>query len=531
MRRFLHCMALLLAALILTCCPAALSEEAQEHLRITAYASPGSMVLAQNATLSFLLENLTDQPAVNVVLNDSDNGQHPVGDIAPGESATLSLTHFVSDEDLAAGSIRFSVSHSHAADDETVSLQEVSVTVSRELEQPEVEFTRQISNRYVHAGDELTLVYQVKNTGNVPLINLELSDPLGEYAGTLERLEIGETQTFISHVVLEQSAASTPTLRFSSAFSGQSYNKSLSSASVTLAEEAIFAQLNVDRQQVNYGESVTLTLTLTNGGNVSFTDITLSDSVLGMLENEPLSLASGSAPVTIARSCVIKSDTTFRVHVTGRTDAGTDFSVDTDPVSVSVIRTEGTADLTLSAAPSARTLSEPGMVSFTLTLTNNGQSDLSQVTLREVSRGEIRKFDIIPAGAPTVREQMYDVTENTSFQFAAEITDPDGDVRVVTSDVIDITIAEGGLTPLTTPSTGITGLMQGKMLRIGNVSVYPVMILGALLLLMLLIPLLVISNRRRIRQRNANRAERLKRSELLGRTNRFTPVSRRRKNK
>lgn len=531
-RRHFRRAALLLLALILTACPTAIAEEAQARLNITAAANPAQMVLPQDAVFTFLLENISGETAYDVtILFPEANGQQLVGDIAAGEALPADVAYPVTEEDLISGAVTFSVALSDVSGGEIVETQEVSVSVTRETERPEVEFTRQISSRYVHAGDDLTLVYQVKNTGNVPLTGLALNDPLGEFSQTLETLAVGETQTFINRVQLQESSASTPTLRFASVASGQNYTKSLSSASITLAEEAIFAQLSVDKTEVNYGDSVTLTLTLTNGGNVSFTDITLSDSVLGMLENEPLSLPSGASPVVIARSCVIKSDTTFRVHVSGNTDAGTPFAVDTDPVSVSVIKTEGAADLTLSATPSARTLSEPGMVSFTLTLTNNGQSDLSRVSLKEATRGEVRLFDIIPAGAPTVKEQMYDVTENTTFQFFAEITDADGTVRTVSCDPIEITIGEGGLTPLATPHTGFGALLYSNAFRVGDISLYPMMIAAVLLLIVLLVLVFILSSRKRRRQKTARNAERQKRSENLSRTNRFTPVSRNRKNK
>lgn len=530
-RRHIHRAALLLLTLIVFACPDAISEATQQNLTINAHANPAQMVLAQDTSFVFALENLTRDTLYSVtVLFPEANGQQLVGDIAGGAVATAEFTYPVTDEDLNLGSITFSVTSCDAGGN-ALPTQQVSVPVTRETERPEVEFTRQISSRYAHAGDDVTLVYQVKNTGNVPLTGLELNDPLGDYTQTLDALAVGETQTFINRVQLQESAASTPTLRFASVASGQNYTKSLSSASITLADEAIYAQLSVDKTEVSYGDSVTLTLTLTNNGNVSFSDVTLTDSVLGMLENEPLSLPSGASPVVIARSCVIKSNTTFRVHVSGNTDAGTPFAVDTDPVTVSVLQAEGATDLTLTAVPSARTLSEPGMVSFTLTLTNNGQSDLSRVTLKEATRGEVRVFDIVPAGAPTVKEQMYDVTEDCTFQFVAEITDADGNVRSVSSDAIEITIGEGGLAPMATATTGLGALLYSNALRVGNVSLYPILIALVLLLILLLVAALIASNRRKKRQRNANRAERQKRSEALGRTNRFIPVSRNRKNK
>lgn len=513
--------------LLLFFCRLALAEDAANPLIVTAAANPDHLVLAQDVTFSFRLENASGSDLYDVtVLFPEANGQQPVGPILAGETASTEFSYPVTDEELSQGGITFAIASAEAAGGETTGYQEVTLPLTREAEAPAVEFTRQISSRYVHAGDALTVAYQLKNTGNVPLANLSLSDPLGEFSASLDALEVGASRTFINRVTLEQSTASAPTVTFSSAASGQSYNKSLSSASITLAEEAIFAQLSVSAGEVSYGDSVTLTLTLSNGGNVSFSDITLSDNALGVLENEPLSLPSGADPIVIVRSCVIKSNTTFQVHVTGNTDAGTPFAVDTDPVSVNVTESEGASNLTLSAEPSARTLNAPGMVSFVITLTNNGQTDLSHVTLREVNRGEVRVFDVIPPGDPTVREQMYEVTEDSTFQFVAEISDSDGTVRAVSSDPIAISIRADGQAPLATAQSGGSSLLRWQAFHLRGSMFYPLMIGGAVLLLILLIIALIFSIRRKRRLRNANRAERLRRSEKFGRTNKFTPVRR-----
>ena len=516
-----------LLCLLFFFCPSGLCEQSHDHLSVALSGNPDHMVLAQDATFTFRIQNDGDTDAYDVtILLPEANGQQVVGQIQPGETATAELSYPVTDADLDRGSITFALSHADVPGGEAFVNEDVTLALTRDAEAPSVEFTRQISSRYVHAGDALTVVYQLKNTGNVRLSGISLNDPLGDFSASLESLAVGASQTFINRVTVSQSTASAPTVMFASGASGQSYTKSLSSSSITLAEEAIFAQLSVSNTEVAYGDSVTLTLTLTNGGNVSFSGITLTDSALGVLENEPLSLPSGAAPVVIARSCVIKSDTTFQVHVTGNTDAGTPFSVDTDPVTVKVLERQGAANLSLSVEPSARTLSAPGMVSFTITLTNNGQTDLSRVTLREATRGEVRMFDVIPAGDPTVREQMYDVNEDCTFQFLAEMTDADGTVRIVSSDPIAITIGEGGQTPLATARSGFAALFQNGPLPIAGVSFFPVVVGVSVALLLLLILALVLSSRKKRRQRSANRAERMKRSERFGKTNKFTPVRR-----
>lgn len=529
MRRLLTRAALLLACLLIL--PFAAYGEQASSLTVSAQAVPDSMALAQEATFAFLLENTgSDGIADIAILFPEANGQHPVGALAAGAVSRVEFPYPVTEDDLTAGGVTFSVSSS-GADGSSLPDIEVTVPLSREAERPEVELTRQLSGRYVHVGQQATLVYQVKNTGNVPLTSLEINDPLGDFTRTLERLEIGAAHTFINRVVIDEAAASTPTLRFSSAASGQSYTKSLTSASIVPAEENLTAEMTVDKTEVAYGETVTVTLTLTNSGNVSYSDVTLSDSTLGMLVNKPLSLPAGAEPVVITRSCAVKADSQFCVTLSGKTDAGALFTLSTEPVAVTVLKSDEASDITLTAVPSADTLSEPGMVLFTLTLTNNGQSDLSRVTLKEAQRGEIRLFDVVPAGAPTVREQMYQVSEDSTFRFTAEIPEADGATRVVSTDEILITLSEDGLAPIAAQQTGIAAALKARTLRLGSLSVYPAMILGAVVLLILLILAFVISGRRKRRERENNRAERQKRSELLGKTNPFTPVSRNRKNK
>ena len=77
-----------------------------------------------------------------------------------------------------------------------------------------VDFTRQLSSAYVSPQRPLTVTYRVRNTGNVPLSDLQLSDSLGGFAARLDALEVGESRAFVSHVSLTADDASRAALSY-----------------------------------------------------------------------------------------------------------------------------------------------------------------------------------------------------------------------------------------------------------------------------------------------------------------------------
>jgi len=85
-------------------CLAAFFAYAENELTVSAYMTPGDFVSPGPSTLTVLLYNPTEYPALNVSLSPSEKqaGQR-IDDIAPGESAKFEYEMTVSQKALTAG--------------------------------------------------------------------------------------------------------------------------------------------------------------------------------------------------------------------------------------------------------------------------------------------------------------------------------------------------------------------------------------------------------------------------------------------
>ena len=189
----------------LTTAAAETSEAAETALEISFAIKPESIVAPGDVTMTFTLVNPTDRPVQNVSLSSADGLlSEPIGQIGPGETQTLVRPHTVTQEELDAGEIAYTLSHDPADPEGEKISYSLNVPIAKGEAQPGVDFTRQVSSDYVARGGLVTVTYKVRNTGNVALTGLRIRDTLGDFTGRLEQLNVGDTKTFISRVTLNE---------------------------------------------------------------------------------------------------------------------------------------------------------------------------------------------------------------------------------------------------------------------------------------------------------------------------------------
>ena len=194
--------------------PAALAEEAP-LLEIQASAKPDELVEPGDVTLSFTIANASERDAQNVYLSSADGLlSEPIGQIGAGESQIFTRSHSVTQAELDAGEITYIISHDDPLDPERKVNYTVHASIRQSDKRPQVEFTRQFSNSCFEAGDTVTILYRVRNSGNVAVNSLRVEDALGDFTGRVELLDVGESRTLISRVTLSEEAVSAPTLSY-----------------------------------------------------------------------------------------------------------------------------------------------------------------------------------------------------------------------------------------------------------------------------------------------------------------------------
>lgn len=496
----------------------------QDTLTAHAAVDEPDMVAPEEVLVRLVIENGGDEPIGDVrVCRDSGAVVSELGPLAAGDGQ-LAFSEAITptDTQLEEGAIHYLVRYTLGKDKpgETEKEQVVSAALNKLPAMPGVEFTRSLPVTSCQQGEEAAIAYRVKNTGNVALTNILVTDQLCGQVGALERLEPGAQHTFLYRFTVEQTATSRPTLTYSHRATRETFEKELGEASIYLANAQLDIVLDADQSTVSPGAIVTLTCRVTNNGNVTYDRLRLSDQGLGELAVMSGELRPGKEFV-VTKTVALKSTTTFLFVLEGRSEGGTPLEVASNPRTVAVTPVVEEVSLSLSASADKVRLSSPGEVKFTVTVHNQGELDIRQVRLSERERGAFWTLAVAAPG-DTVREQAYWVDEADTFVFTAEITDAKGGHLTVLSNPVRVDFgadgAAGGATQAPEDMEAMTGA-QSYQLNEGP-STYLSMMVGVLAVLAVLITCVSAASvshrrrRRRMRDRHIRRLKRDYRREL-----------------
>lgn len=439
----------MMGALVLLCAlfsPIATAEAGSPALSIEFSVQPAAMVAPGDVTMTFVLENRSDLPVQNIVLVSADGLlSEPIGQLGPGESQTLVRPHAVTEAELDAGEIVYTISHDPQADGGERASYTLSAAIAKGVSEPSASFTRQLSSDCVTRGGLVTVTYKIVNTGNVALNALRIRDSLGDFTGRLEQLAVGDAKTFISRVTLTEDAESAPVLEYT-ASTGEEFSRSLDPMAVSIADSALDISFSVG-QSVFDRDTADAILILTNTGNVAYSGITVVDDVYGGVIADAVSLPSNSGPVEIAHTYPLRGEGEYRWRITGISEAGEALDLRTDTLTVAAEPVDGQVNITLQALPRTPRINKAGRVTFDFSIANVGSVMARDAALYEVNLGEVRRLAVLPVGAPTVCSAEFDVTADAQFTFYLNYSDAEGHQRTVTSAPAEVVIVPDGVDP------------------------------------------------------------------------------------
>lgn len=495
---------------------------AQRLLSVSLTVKPGEMVAAGDAAMTFIISNPTEFDIQNVYLVSGDGAfSEPIGQIDAGETQTLVRTHNVTEEELAAGEVAYTVSHDSLIDGADKITYAVTAPVVRVEALPKVDFTRQISSEYVVQGGVAVITYKVRNTGNVAISGVRIRDSLGDFTGRMELLNIGESRTFISRVTVNDASVSQPSLEYTVP-GGEMVTVELDAADILLSEGGLEVHFSVGESAFNVSTADAI-LTLNNNSNTHYMDITVLDDVYGGVIADSINLPSGGDPVEVAYTYPIRGEVNFRWRITGVNEAGE--RVDFLTKTYAIAEDSDVEDIAVSveAIPSMTQINRAGYVTFNFEITNSGTDMAQDVVLYEVNRGQIRKLAVLPTGDPTRCAHNYEITEDAQFIFCVNYTDENGHARTVSTAPIDIIIAPGGETPIQIGEESLE--LSGKPIKMKTSSTLMILlaVIGGLLVILFVV-LMITSHRVRVERRVRREAEKQRIKEAMGKTAPFKPI-------
>lgn len=514
--------ALLVWAMAAALAPAcALGEGEGKPLDIQMAVSPEELVDAGEVMLSFTIENRSDAGVQNVYLSSADGLiSEPLGAIAAGEKQSFTRQHSVTEAELQAGEILMILSHDDPDDAQRKVNYAARAAIRRGEARAQAEFTRQFSSRSVAAGGALTIVYRVRNAGNVALTDLRVRDKLGDFTARAERLEAGECCAFVSRVSLTEPAVSSASLSYA-AEGGGTREADLEDVEIAVAQAEIELRFALGEVSSS-GDAAELVLTLRNVGEADCYDLRVTDELYGGVVADGFDLPAGGEPREIRRRCPIRGEAGFQWRVTGAGTDGATVDLRTETLHPALPAT-GDAALSLSAAALTPRIRRSGDVTVRVRISNEGGADVRDVALLEQERGLMRNFAVLPAGGVIERDFSFRVTEDSAYRFSIRYVDGEGETQAISAPPAEVVIASDGVLPEGAKPRFIE--FSGNSIKVGGSSTFAVLLIaGCVVLLTLIVMLLVASRRARMEKRMRIAAERQRRKEEMGKTNRFTPV-------
>ncbi|MEP0711297.1 MAG: hypothetical protein ABJC55_05175, partial [Algoriphagus sp.] len=344
----------------------------------------------------FLVENTGNVTLTDIVITEPKaviTSGSPIAKLAPGETATVTAQHEVVLQDINDGSY----ANTATAEGKDTNNDAVPAT-SNEVIVPAVQSAsiglekNALAPTYAEVDEILSYELIVTNTGNVTVSDIKITDELtGTTQQNVGSLNPGEsTSITVNYDGVTQEDLDTGSIPNTASAQGLDPNSEVVEAE---AEELVEAIQNgaseivkvADRQQYEaLDEVINYTITVTNIGNVTLTDVTATDPLSGLNE-QIASLAPGQSEEFATSIQVTQADLDNGVILNTATANGftptNEEVTDTDDVTVDALR-NGSIEIVKTPAPKVYNAPDT-QITYTLTVTNNGNLTLDEVEVND----------------------------------------------------------------------------------------------------------------------------------------------------
>ncbi|HSK67821.1 MAG TPA: hypothetical protein VLA21_01005 [Candidatus Limnocylindria bacterium] len=431
--------AALLAAALLFAGPGAVGEVSPlsavpEGLVYTISAEPSSLTAPGPVTVSVSVSNAGAQD-IQTPLSLYDPDGKPVtqfGDggtllrLASGESYPWQGQYSVTQAQLDAGrldyTLRFSMPDaSGALSDHTVPL---TAQLTFTGEKVDLLVRRTITPEVVRRGREVTVLYDLINQGNVRLTNIQIRENrlISTRAQTVDALEPGATrQVTFAKPNVQGALTSSALVTYRKEGERTTREVTVAAAEIPLAAPGLTATLTPDRTQVNLGETVTLTLTIRNSGNITYSNVTVTEPTLGEVFSN-VQIAAGQTR-ELKKEVTVTKTTNYAFSMRLEDNTGVTQTEAVPPVRVSAYSEGEMLRLNLMLTADREALSSiPGDIRFSLSVTNDSNTAARTVVIRHGGT-VIYTINELAPGQTTVVTRDYTLSQAGKYQFTATALD------------------------------------------------------------------------------------------------------------
>ncbi|MCA1800587.1 MAG: DUF11 domain-containing protein [Actinobacteria bacterium] len=271
---------------------------------------------------------------------------------------------------------------------------------------------------YSAVGDIITYSIVVENTGNVTITNIDVTDPLTGLTTTIASLAPGASQTYNESYTITQADLDAGSVTNTASAAGEDTNgdpvSDNDSATVNAVQDA---QITVTKtaNPLTYnavGDVIDYTIIVENTGNVTVTNITVTDPLTG-LSTTIASLAPGASQTFNESYTITQADLDTGSVTNTATAAGDDTNGDpvSDNDSATVNATQN-PQITITKTANPVTYSAVGdIIDYTIVVENTGNVTLSNIDVTDPLTGLTTTIASLAPGASQTYNESYTITQ------------------------------------------------------------------------------------------------------------------------
>ena len=445
-RRLLRYTGALLLLMVLVCVPA--MAEDNDPVTFTIQATPQSLTGPGEISVSLRVSNPSDtdmiapvtlyDPDGNVVSSFGDGGSYV---LKSGDSRSWEGKWNVTQAQLDAGAVAYTLRYH--LEDESGALVELNRQAVAHVEfmgeRVNLAVTRTINPQVVRSGGQANVTYELYNNGNVELTDIRVQENITKTAKTVKSLPAGERTTVsFSTRIGNADLTSNAAITYKAKGSAQTLKETVEDAVIPKANPNLKIELSTPTQGVNVGEAATLVITFTNAGNVSYSNVTVTEQKRGEILTN-LSIPAG-ATVTEQKEFILMEPTDFKVTATLPDNTGETRTLSSNELRVGVFDPEKQLLLTLNLTCDQETVPQvPADVKFHLTVTNNSNIKAEKIAITHGSTA-IYTISALEPGESTVLDRDVRISQAGQFRFTASLKDSLNNTVTFDSNTIRVSI-------------------------------------------------------------------------------------------
>ena len=312
-------------------------------------ASPTLISSGDTVTFTFNIENQGEAELSNIVVTAPElNSGQPLNtafSLTAGQSETVTYKYKAS----TAVTVKPSVSYSANGTAQTAyKIDPIELT----LESRDVEPTLTVDNRTPNADEDVTFTLTIVNNGNVPYTNLSVMMNGEKMDFPSSKLNPDDTLSEEYTMSFQTSTDVKFTITLKD-HKDQTKSVSTNTISITLPVDSdvlnqkLALVMDVDKPQLSAAGAVTFSGYVSNTSEYNLTDISVSEATLGTIF-ETSSMAAG-AKEDIEWPADVNETTTYQFVLTAKDESGQTYTINADPITVTISGASVSADTSESA--------------------------------------------------------------------------------------------------------------------------------------------------------------------------------------